>query len=147
MAPDGLLTLVLDGTGLQNRFDDAEDILDRPECLADVSYRLGVVNVVGVPADFLLHHSITPLPCLLAPCLLGSLASSLLGFEHEHRHIDVMANIIRGAAVEQVADETVAMSGHGHQVTATTFDPADDLIRGFTVSQFRFDLDARCRQP
>jgi hypothetical protein len=58
-----------------------------------------------------------------------------------------MAHIIRGAAVKQVADETVAMGGHSHEITATTFDPSDDLIRRFTVSYFRFNLDARRRQP
>ena len=58
-----------------------------------------------------------------------------------------MANIIRSAAVKQVADETVAMSGHGHEITATTLYPSDDLIRGVTVSEFRFDLDASRRQP
>jgi hypothetical protein len=55
-------------------------------------------------------------------------------FEHEYRHMNVMAHIIRGAAVEQVADETVAVGGHSQEITVTTFDPSDDLIRWFTVS-------------
>jgi hypothetical protein len=47
VAPNRLVTLVVDRPGFQNRFGRAEYILDRPECLVDVSYRLGVVEGVG----------------------------------------------------------------------------------------------------
>jgi hypothetical protein len=46
-------------------------------------------------------------------------------------------------ARKAVADKTVAMSGHCYEITATTPDPADDLIGGFTVSEFRFDRNTR----
>jgi hypothetical protein len=84
MAPNGLLTFVLDGTGLQNRFDDAEDILDRPgPCRRELPSRVVVVLVYQQTFSSItpsLHHSIALSPGSLAPWLLGSLASSLLGF-------------------------------------------------------------------
>src|SRR5271165_536203 len=42
MATNGLVTFVVDGPGVQNRFGGAEDVLDRPECFVDVSDCLGV---------------------------------------------------------------------------------------------------------
>ena len=47
MATNGLVTPVVGGPGVQNRFNGAENVLDRPECFADVSDRLGIVDGLG----------------------------------------------------------------------------------------------------
>jgi hypothetical protein len=47
MASNGLVTPVVDGPGIQNRFGGADDVFDRPECLVDVSDRLGIVEGIG----------------------------------------------------------------------------------------------------
>jgi hypothetical protein len=47
MATNGLVTPVVDGPGIYNRFGGADDVLDRPECLVDVSHRLGIVDGIG----------------------------------------------------------------------------------------------------
>ena len=47
MATNGLVTPVVDGPGIYNRFGGADDVLDRPECLVDVSDRLGIVDGIG----------------------------------------------------------------------------------------------------
>jgi hypothetical protein len=47
MASNGLVTLVVDRPGFQDRFGCPKDVLYRPESLVDVSYRLGVVDGVG----------------------------------------------------------------------------------------------------
>ena len=47
MATNGLVTPVVDGPGIYNRFGGADDVLDRPECLVDVSDRLGIVEGIG----------------------------------------------------------------------------------------------------
>jgi hypothetical protein len=47
MATNGLVTPVVDGPGVHNRFGGADDVLDRPECLVDVSDRLGIVHSIG----------------------------------------------------------------------------------------------------
>src|SRR6195256_1852427 len=47
MATNGLVTPVVDGPGVHNRFGGADDVLDRPECLLDVSERLGIVEGIG----------------------------------------------------------------------------------------------------
>ena len=47
MAANGFVTLVVDGPGIQNRFGGADDVLDRPECLVDVSDRLGIVDSIS----------------------------------------------------------------------------------------------------
>ena len=46
MAPDSFIALVADEPGFENRFGRADNLLDRPECLIDVSYGLSVI--VGV---------------------------------------------------------------------------------------------------
>ena len=38
---------MVDGPGIYNRFAGADDVLDRPECLVDVSHRLGIVDGIG----------------------------------------------------------------------------------------------------
>ena len=50
MATNGLVTPVVDGPGVHNRFGGAEDVLDRPECFVDLSDCLSVVD--GIAA----HH-------------------------------------------------------------------------------------------
>ena len=47
MATNGLVTPVVDGPGVHNRFGRADDILDRPERLVDVSDRLSIVEGIG----------------------------------------------------------------------------------------------------
>jgi hypothetical protein len=47
MASNGFITPVVDGSGFQNRLGCPKDILDSPERLVDVSYRLGVVDGVS----------------------------------------------------------------------------------------------------
>ena len=47
MATNGLVTPVVDGPGVHSRFGGADDVLDRPECLVDVSDRLGIVDGIG----------------------------------------------------------------------------------------------------
>jgi hypothetical protein len=47
MATNGLATPVVDGPGVHSRFGGADDVLDRPECLADVSERFGIVEGIG----------------------------------------------------------------------------------------------------
>ena len=47
MASNGLVALVVDGPGFQNRFGRTDDVLDRPERLVDVSDRLGIVDGVS----------------------------------------------------------------------------------------------------
>ena len=47
MATNGLITPVVDGPGVHNRFGSADDVLDRPERLVDVSDRLGIVHSIG----------------------------------------------------------------------------------------------------
>lgn len=37
---------------------------------------------------------------------------------------------------EEVAEEAVAVSAHGDEVTTFVFDPLDDLVGGFSVGQF-----------
>jgi hypothetical protein len=47
MAANVIITLVVDAPGFENRFGRAENVLDRPERLVNVSYRLGVVRCVS----------------------------------------------------------------------------------------------------
>jgi hypothetical protein len=47
MPPNGLVALMVNGPGLENRFGRAEYVFDRPEIFIDVSYCLGVVNRIG----------------------------------------------------------------------------------------------------
>ncbi len=47
MATNGLVTPVVDGPGVHNRFGRADDVFDRPECLVDVSNRFGIVEGIG----------------------------------------------------------------------------------------------------
>jgi hypothetical protein len=47
MATNGLVTPVVDGPGIYNRFGGAGDVLDCPECLVDVSDRLSIVDRIG----------------------------------------------------------------------------------------------------
>ena len=47
MATNGLVTPVVDGPGVHNRFGRADDVLDRPERFVDVSDRLGIVEGIG----------------------------------------------------------------------------------------------------
>jgi hypothetical protein len=47
MATNDFVAVVLDGPGFQNRFGCAKNVLDSPECLIDVSYRLGIIDSVS----------------------------------------------------------------------------------------------------
>jgi hypothetical protein len=47
MATNGLVTPVVDGPGVHNRFGRADDVFDRPECLVHVSDRFGIVEGIG----------------------------------------------------------------------------------------------------
>ena len=47
MDTNGLVTPVVDGPGVHNRFGVGMMSLDRPECFVDVSDRLGVVDGIG----------------------------------------------------------------------------------------------------
>ena len=47
MATNGLVTPVVDGPGVHNRFGRADDVFDRPKCLVDVSNRFGIVEGIG----------------------------------------------------------------------------------------------------
>src|SRR4029077_7027103 len=47
MATNGLVTPVVDGPGVHNRFGGADDVLDRPECFVGVSDPLGVLDGIG----------------------------------------------------------------------------------------------------
>src|SRR5258705_12169634 len=47
MATNGLVAPVVDGPGVHNRFGRADDVLDRPERLVDVSDRLSIVEGIG----------------------------------------------------------------------------------------------------
>ena len=46
MTSNGLIALVVDRPGFKNRFGRTDNVLDRPECLVDVSHCLCVI--VGV---------------------------------------------------------------------------------------------------
>jgi hypothetical protein len=45
MTGNGLVTPVVDGSGAHNRFGDAEDVLDLPECFVDVNDCLGLATI------------------------------------------------------------------------------------------------------
>ena len=47
MASNSLIALVVDGTGLKDRFARPENVLDRPQRLVDVSHRFGMVDGVS----------------------------------------------------------------------------------------------------
>ena len=47
MASNGFVALVVDRPGFQNRFGCTNHVLDRPERLVDVSYRLGIIDSVS----------------------------------------------------------------------------------------------------
>ena len=47
MASNGRIALVVDRTGLKDRFARTDNILDRPQRLVDVSDRLGIVDGVS----------------------------------------------------------------------------------------------------
>jgi hypothetical protein len=46
MASNGFVALVVDGPGFQNRFGCTDNVLDNPECLVDVSYDLGIIDML-----------------------------------------------------------------------------------------------------
>src|ERR1700737_664439 len=43
----GMVSHVVDGPDFYNRFGCTNNVLDSPECLVDVSYRLGIINSVS----------------------------------------------------------------------------------------------------
>ena len=47
MPSNSLIALVVDGTSLKDRFGRANNVLDRPERLVDVSYGLGIIDSVS----------------------------------------------------------------------------------------------------
>src|SRR4029077_11625668 len=47
MASNGRIALVVDRTGLKDRFARADNVLDRPERLVDVSHCLGIIDGVS----------------------------------------------------------------------------------------------------
>src|SRR4029077_15715770 len=47
MASNGCIALWVDGTGFKDGFAGTDNILDRPQCLVDVSDRLGIVDGVS----------------------------------------------------------------------------------------------------
>src|ERR1700692_52426 len=47
MASNSLIALVVNGMGFKDRFARTDNILDRPQCLVDVSDRLGIVDGVS----------------------------------------------------------------------------------------------------
>ena len=47
MASNGRIALVVDGTGLKDRFARTDNVLDRPQRLVDVSHRFGIVDSVS----------------------------------------------------------------------------------------------------
>ena len=47
MASNGLVALVVDRPGFQNRFGCTNHVLDRPERLVDVGYGFGIIDSVS----------------------------------------------------------------------------------------------------
>jgi len=88
---------VLDGSGFQNRLGCPKDILDRPERLVNVSYRLGVVDglvrstqspsvtvaqhLFGIQNIVVVHHSHCGATSFTADGIIDA-------YRHEH-HLDI----------------------------------------------------------
>jgi len=47
MTSNGRIALVVDGAGLKDRFTRADNVLDRPQRLVDVSHRFAIVDGVS----------------------------------------------------------------------------------------------------
>ncbi len=96
-ASNGFVTPVLDGSGFQNRLGCPKDILDRPERLVNVSYRLGVVDglvrstqspsvtvaqhLFGIQNIVVVHHSHCGATSFTADGIIDA-------YRHEH-HLDI----------------------------------------------------------
>jgi hypothetical protein len=57
--------------------------------------------------------------------------SLALHFQQQHRHIDFMAHFVHRRAVENVANESVAMRGHRDQIHILLAGELNDLVGGF----------------
>jgi hypothetical protein len=82
MAANGVVTPVVDGPWVPEAIESCEDIVDRPECLVDMSHRLAVVGRMGARNPepvvacfgcnvlFIHRKMIVPLNCQIAtnPC-------------------------------------------------------------------------------
>src|ERR671918_3213047 len=74
------------------------------------------------------QYSITPL-------LQRSIDKLSLHFQQQHRHIDFVAHFIGRRAVENVADEPVAVRGHRNQINYFLAREFDDLVGGLAKSE------------
>lgn len=53
-----------------------------------------------------------------------------------------MADLVGGAAVDEVCEEAVAVGGHGHEFAAALGDPFHDFIGGLAEGEFGLDAEA-----
>ena len=67
-------------------------------------------------------------------------------FEQEHGHIDQVPHLVRCAAVKQIADETVAMGGHGNEIDALRVRDLDHFIRRFAEREEVIDGESLAAQ-
>ena len=63
--------------------------------------------------------------------------------KQEHGDANAVANMSRRATQKQIAEKAMTVRAHCHQVATHLFDPFDDFLRWFTVSQFCLGRNAR----
>ena len=63
--------------------------------------------------------------------------------EEQNWDTDAVLDSAGGGAQEEISEEAVAVSAHGHKVAAFVLDPFYDLIGGFAIGEFGVGGDVR----